>query len=320
MYRRKLSNLMVFASLALVLALAASPVSAARDRKPPTTPTNLVVTGMTAYTVSLSWNPSTDNSGSVTYIICCANVSSETFPGPASSRVYRAGLEAGRTFTLRIVAKDAAGNYSGYSNSVTFTLPRDTTPPTQPTVSVTDVGPTHVSLAWSSVEDGPNVWFNVYMNGSVVRSGVRDTSGTFGPLQPETSYTFTVRAFDFGGNSSPLSDSVTVTTEARDTTDTTPPTTPANFTDNGMSFADGETWLFWQQSTDNVDPQPVIRYDVYVNGVLDHSLMGYGSTVVYGNAGVFNTYQVIAVDSAGNQSTPATLTTCAGTLISGECL
>jgi hypothetical protein len=58
-------------------------------------------------------------------------------------------------------------------------------------------------------------------------------------------------------------------------------------------------------------PEAVIRYDVYVNGVLDHSLMGYGQTVVYGNAGVENTYQVIAVDSAGNQSAPATLTTCA---------
>ena len=61
-------------------------------------------------------------------------------------------------------------------------------------------------------------------------------------------------------------------------------------------------------------PEAVIRYDVYVNGVLDHSLMGYGQTVVYGNAGVENTYQVIAVDSAGNQSAPATLTTCAGAI------
>jgi hypothetical protein len=303
---------MVFVSLMLVLVLAASPASAARDRKPPTTPTNLRVTGMTAYTVSLAWNPSTDNSGSVTYTICCANVGSETFPGPASTRVYRAGLEAGRTFTLRISARDAAGNSSGYSNSVTFTLPRDTTPPTKPSASVTDVGPTHVSVAWSSAEDGPNVWFNVYMDGSPVRQGVRDTSGTFGPLQPETTYTFTVRAYDFGGNTSPMSDPVTVTTEASDTGDTTPPTTPANFTDNGMSFEDGETWLFWQESTDNVDPQPVIRYDVYVNGVFDHSLLGNNRTVVYGNPGVFNTYQVIAVDSAGNQSAPATLTTCAG--------
>ncbi len=88
------------------------------------------------FSMSLAWNPSTDNSGSVTYTICCANVSSETFPGPASSRVYRAGLEAGRSFTLRISARDASGNVSRYSNPVTFTLPADSTPPTQPVVSL----------------------------------------------------------------------------------------------------------------------------------------------------------------------------------------
>src|SRR6266508_58990 len=278
---RFLTRLSTMVTILLIMALMVTPASAATDRKPPTTPTNLVVTGLTAYTVSLAWNPSTDNSGSVTYTICCANVSSETFPGPASSRVYRAGLEAGRSFTLFIIAKDAAGNYSKQSNTVTFTLPRDTTPPTKPVVSVTDVGPTHISLAWSSVEDGPYVAFTVTMNGSTVMSGQRDTSGTFGPLEPETTYTFTVQAQDFGGNSSPVSDPVSVTTEARNTTDTTPPTVPGNLTDNGMSFQDGETWLFWDQSTDNVDPQSVIRYDVYVNGVLDHSLLGADRTILY---------------------------------------
>lgn len=225
--------------------------------------------------------------------------------------MYQAGLEPGRTFTLRIFARDAAGNASGYSNTVTFTLPRDTTPPSKPTVTVTDAGATYISLAWSSVDDGPKLWFTVSMNGSPILSGSRDTSANFGPLTPETTYTFVVQARDFGGNASPLSDPVTVTTEARDTSDTEPPTTPANFRDNGMSFQDGETWLFWDESTDNVDPQDFIRYDVYVNGVFDHSLMGYGQTVVYGNAGVENTFQVIAVDSAGNPSAPATLTTCA---------
>jgi hypothetical protein len=150
------------------------------------------------------------------------------------------------------------------------------------------------------------------MNGNPVLQGVRDTSGSFGPLQPETIYTFTVQARDFAGNLSPVSDPFTVTTEPANQDDTTPPTTPANLTDNGMSFEDGETWLFWEQSTDDVDPQSVIRYDVYVNGVFDHSLMGAGRTIVYGNPGVLNTYQVIAVDSAGNQSAPASLTTCAG--------
>jgi hypothetical protein len=296
-------------ALALALILGAAPAMAARDRTKPTTPKDLRVTGMTAYSVSLAWTPSTDNSGSVTYRICCANTSSETFPGPASSRVYRAGLEAGRTFSLRLVAFDAAGNYSGYSNSVTFTLPPDVTAPTRPVVSVTGVGATYAALAWSAVEDGPHVWFTVFMNGTAILQGTRDTAATFGPLEPETGYSFTVQASDFGGNNSPLSAAVSVTTEPRDSNDTTPPTTPGNLTDNGMSFPDGETWLFWEQSTDNVDPQSIIRYDVYANGVLDHSLLGASSTILYGAPGVSNTFQVIAVDSAGNQSAPATLTT-----------
>lgn len=169
----RLSVAVVFV-IVLALGIGITPVQAGKDRTPPTTPTDLRVTGMTAYSVALAWGPSTDNSGSVTYKICCANTSSETFPGPASSHVYKAGLEPGRTFTLFIIARDAAGNYSKQSNSVTFTLPLDTTPPSKPAVSVTDVGPTYVTLAWSSVEDGPNVWFNVYLNGSIVRQGTKD--------------------------------------------------------------------------------------------------------------------------------------------------
>jgi chitodextrinase len=309
---RMLTRPSAILTILLVLAFTASPASAARDRTPPSTPTNFRVTGTTAYSVSLAWTPSTDNSGSVTYQICCVNSNSETFPGPASSHVYRAGLTPGYTFTLFIVAFDAAGNYSKQSNTVTFTLPRDTTTPSKPVVSVTDVGPTYVSLAWSSTDDAPSLFYSVTMNGSTLFAGSRDTSANFGPLQPQTAYTFTIQARDSGGNVSPVSDPVTVTTEARDTSDTTPPTTPGDLTDNGMSFQDGETWLFWQQSTDNVDPQQFIRYDVYINGVLDGSQMGGDRTIVYGNPGVFNTYQVIAVDSAGNQSSPATLTTCAG--------
>ena len=54
MNRKKLTKLMVFTSLVLALLLAAAPVLAASDRKPPTTPTNLQVTGMTPYSVSLA--------------------------------------------------------------------------------------------------------------------------------------------------------------------------------------------------------------------------------------------------------------------------
>jgi len=88
--------------------------------------------------------------------------------------------------SLGATAVDAAGNYSKPSNSVTFTLPRDTVAPTQPLVSITDVGASHVSLLWSSVEDGPNVWFSVFVNGNPVVYQSRNTSTTFTMLDPET--------------------------------------------------------------------------------------------------------------------------------------
>lgn len=293
-------------TMLLMLALGASMTTAApRDRTPPTTPTNLRVTGTTSYSVSLAWNPSTDNSGSFSYVICCAYTNSATVGQTATSFTFTAGLEAGRTFTFRIYAVDAAGNASRYSNSVTVTLPADTRPPTKPVVSVSDVGPTHVSLAWSSTDDGPNVWFWVFVDGNPIIQGTKDRVGTIYLLDPQTTHAFTVRARDFGGNLSPLSDALTVTTEPSNPNDTTPPTTPGNLSES--HWDDGEIHLGWDESTDDLDPQWIIRYDIYVNGVFDHSTVGRGQSIVYGVAGR-NTVSVIAVDTAGNESAPATIT------------
>jgi hypothetical protein len=172
---------------------------------------------------------------------------------------------------------------------------------------LTDVGSTHVSLAWSSTEDGPNVWFTVFMNGTTISQGSRNTSGTFGPLEPETTYAFTVQAQDFGGNVSPISDPVTVTTEPSNPDDARPPTPPTDL--NESHWSDGEIHVSWTQSTDDVDEQRFIQYDVYVNDVLDHTLVGSGFTIVY-NPGVGGlvTITIIAVDSAGNESAPASIT------------
>jgi hypothetical protein len=234
-------------------------------------------------------------------------VSSESFSSPASSHIYTAGLEANRPFTLRIVAVDAAGDYSGYSNAVSFTLPPDTTPPTKPVVSLTDVGPTHVSLAWSSTEDGPNIWFTVLMNGNLISQGSKKTSATFVPLEPETTYTFTVQARDFGGNLSPISDPITVTTEPSNPNDVTPPTPPTNLGEN--HWGDGEIHVSWTQSADDLDEQRFIRYDVYVNGVLSDTTVGSGFSLVYSpGTGGLVTVLVIAVDTAGNESKPASIT------------
>jgi chitodextrinase len=285
----------MFLALVATGALAAPPT----DKKPPTTPTNLRITALSSYTVSLAWNPSTDNSGQVRYKICCANVSSQWVEGPASSAVYTAGLEANRPFTLRIWAVDPAGNWSQPSNAVSFTTRPDTTPPTTPAVSVTGVGPTHVALLWSSVDEGP-VWYDVRRNGAPVITASRDTSAVIPLLDPTTEYTFTVRARDFAGNPSPASASVTATTPAPNPDDVTPPTTPSVW----FNYVSGcEVQLQWTESNDDFDPQFVIEYEIYLNGEhVDSTALRYTNRVVYANQNGLNTFAVAAVDSAGNRS------------------
>jgi hypothetical protein len=177
-------------------------------------------------------------------------------------------------------------------------------------VSVTRTSSSYIALSWTpSQDDGPYLFYTVFVNGTAYGSAVTNTSLVVTSLQPATSYTFNVLARDYAGNSSPLSATVTGTTAQVNSNDTTPPTTPGNLTDNGMSFQDGETWLFWQKSTDNFDPQSVLRYDTYVNGVFDSSIVDGTMNIVYGNPDGTNTFQVIAVDTSGNQSEPATLIT-----------
>lgn len=282
---------------------------AGRDRTPPTAPGDLRVTAVTSFSVSLAWSPSTDNSGSFTYRIRHSWGYEAAVPQTQTSFTWTDNLESRQTYSFFVYAVDAAGNQSTASNTVTVTLPRDTSPPTKPVVSVIGVGTTQVSLAWAAQDDGPFVFYWVFQDGSPVIEGSSSTSATIPLLAPETTYTFTVQARDNGINWSPLSDPVTVTTAPANPDDTTPPTTPANLMDWGGSTVGCEVWLIWDASTDNVDPPEAIIYEVYVNGILDHRLsLGRTSTVLYGTVDGPNTIQVIAVDSAGNASAPATIT------------
>jgi hypothetical protein len=105
-----------------------------------------------------------------------------------------------------------------------------------------------------------------------------------------------------------VSDPVTVTTLPPNPNDTTPPTTPTNLREDHYAGSDTEIHLWWTQSTDEFDPQANIRYDVYVNGDLQDILFGSGGmSIIYGEQGE-NLIEVIASDTAGNASEPATIT------------
>lgn len=300
-----------FPTLLAALGLAASAflAGAGQDRSAPTKPGNFRVTAKTPFSVSLAWSPSSDNSGNFTYILG-SSVGSIILPRTATSYTWTNGLLPGKSCQFVLCARDAAGNTSASVGLVT-TLPPDITPPSvAPVVSVTQTFSSYIALQWTaSKDDGPYLFYTVYVNGTAYAHAVTNTSFVVNSLQPSTSYTFNVLAQDYPGNSSPLSAPVMATTTPVNSNDTIPPTVPGNLTDNGMSFPDGETWLFWDKSTDNFDPQAVLRYDVYVNGVFDSSMVDFTRTVVYGNPGGSNTYQVVAVDSSGNESEPAILIT-----------
>ena len=60
--------------------------------------------------------------------------------------------------------------------------------------------------------------------------------------------------------------------------------------------------LSWTQSTDNVTPQSNIRYDIYVDGFLDHSVVGVGSTTAFSGQNWISVFDIQAVDESGNYS------------------
>jgi chitodextrinase len=283
-----------------------------RDRTPPTAPTNLVATAMTERSVTLAWGASTDNSGSFSYLICCATTT-VTVSQMVTSHTLE-NLQPGKTYVFRVYARDAAGNLSQSSNAVTVTLPGQLAAPTKPVVTVLDVGPTHATLNWLSTDDGPTIWYTISIDGQPV-STLNSRTGTFTcaavltptgctPLDQATTYTFTVRARDVDGNLSPVSDPVVVTTRPADPNDQTPPTQPANVTaENDGAFLT----VRWAPSTDDRAPQSLIRYDVYNNGELRAVVVGQTTAQIEIEYGVTNNIAVVAVDTADNESAPGTI-------------
>jgi hypothetical protein len=293
------------AAVAVASLMFVSPAAAGPDRKAPTTPGNFRVTGVSAYFAHLAWNPSSDDSGTVRYQLTASNGESVTLQNGTTT--YSWFLASGHRYTFTIRAVDPSGNRSG-SASTSATLPLDRTAPTAPAVSVTGTGATHVSLSWTaSAEDGPYpVTYRLYVDGAPTDVG-SVTSYAVDGLAAQTTHTFRVEARDFWQNVSPSSNTVTATTAAADPNDTTPPSTPKDLCTCGMVFQDGETWLRWIASTDNNTPASRITYRVLVNGVLDHTLLGYTRSILYVPVGQTSRIDVVAVDEAGNASAPATI-------------
>jgi bacillolysin len=101
---------------------------ATTDTTSPSVPANLVASGTTSTSTNLSWSAATDNVGVTGYNVYLGTTLVTTIVG-TSGKV--SGLSASTTYSLSVRAKDAAGNLSASSNSVSVT----TLPSTIPIVS-----------------------------------------------------------------------------------------------------------------------------------------------------------------------------------------
>jgi len=307
MYTRTIGPIRVLAVLLALLTSATALGFPPPDHIPPTTPTNFQATAVSPTSVSFSWSPSSDNSGSFFYVLYANNAVVANASMSATTTTLT-GLNSSTTYTFKIRARDQAMNWSGYSNPVTVTTLPANTPPVAPVLSAPSVGPTHISLSWTAPANGaPEFRYWIYRDGIEIITWHQTNSITFYNQAPGTTHTYTVKVRTGTGLFSALSNVVTVTTPPPDPNDHTAPTTPVNLSE--MHCGDGEFWLSWAESTDAITPQDFIRYDVYVNGVLSDVQFGTGANSInYGNFGQLNTVEVIAVDEAGNESPPATLT------------
>ncbi|MBS1534750.1 MAG: fibronectin type III domain-containing protein [Bacteroidetes bacterium] len=181
----------------------------APDTTPPTAPT-LSATGTTMTTTTLSWSGATDNTAVTSYDV----YQGATLLGNTTFTTYNVtGLTAATTYTFTVKAKDAAGNASVASNAVNVTTQApDTTAPTAPVLSGTNITSTGLLLTWSGATDNVGVTsYDVYQ-GATLLGNTPNSNYTVTGLTPLTSYSFTVKAKDAAGNTSVASNVYTVTT------------------------------------------------------------------------------------------------------------
>lgn len=265
--------------------------STAQDITAPTVPDNIIKTGSTVSSVSLSWNSSTDDVGVTSYRVYRDGV---LVGSPGGTSYTDTGLAVSSSYTYTISAKDYAGNESAVSAPFSTSSSNDVTPPPTPTnLRTTQVLDGSITLAWdASIDNVATTGYKLYRDGSLVGTAA-GTSYTDTPLVPATSYSYSVKAYDAANNVSPASAGLNTQTAY----DTTPPTVPSNLITTTKT--DSTVSLSWNAATDQIG---VTGYDVYRDGAMIISTAG----TTYTDSGLAvdtsYTYRVRAHDGSGNNS------------------
>ncbi|GAB1824169.1 glycosyl hydrolase family 18 protein [Herbidospora sp. RD11066] len=153
-----------------------------------------------------------------------------------------------------------------------------------------------VSLTWTAPTPGslPITGYEVY--GGPATIAATGTSATVTGLNPNTNYTFTVKAKDRKGTLGAASAALSVRTN-NPADDTTAPSVPGNL--RSTAKTSGSVTLAWNASTDNTS---VANYDILVNGTVATTALGTSGTVIGLSPSTEYTFTVRARDGYDNLS------------------
>ncbi len=147
------------------------------DTTAPSAPTSLAASGTTSSSTNLTWNASTDNVGVTAYDVYQNGVFKTSV---ASTSCAVTGLAASTTYSFYVVAKDAAGNQSAASNTVS--------------VTTSSVSLTYCTSQGNSVVDEriQRVQFNTINNSSTGGTGYTNFTSVSTSVNKGSSYTITI--------------------------------------------------------------------------------------------------------------------------------
>ncbi|GAA2641398.1 discoidin domain-containing protein [Dactylosporangium fulvum] len=182
------------------------------DTQAPTAPGNLAYTQPASGQIRLTWTASTDNVGVTGYDIYANGTLRSSVAGNVLT--YTDTQPDSATVSYYVKARDAAGNQSPNSNTVTRTgTAPDTQAPTAPgNLAYTQPASGQIRLTWTASTDNVGVTgYDIYANGTL-RSSVAGNVLTYTDSQPDSAtVSYYVQARDAAGNTSANSNTVTRT-------------------------------------------------------------------------------------------------------------
>lgn len=172
------------------------------DFTAPTAPTGVATSAVTATTLTLSWNASTDTSGISAYLVYKNGVLLTTLGNVLTTNIT--GLTGSTAYAFTVKARDPYNNLSAVSNTANVTTPSANQAPTTPTTFTVTRGTLQATIAWSGATDDVAV-----TNYEIHRSldGTSYSFLTYDSVSPYvntglssgTTYWYKMRSIDGGG-------------------------------------------------------------------------------------------------------------------------